>query len=78
MISAKNVAAIVSLLLVASCAAVPADPADVAREVADRERAFARTMADRDYPSFAGFLAEEAIFFNGDDPIRGRTAIAEA
>jgi len=32
------------------------------RQVADTERAFARTMADRDYASFLSFLASDAIF----------------
>ncbi len=49
-----------------------------AREVEAREVAFASTMADRDFEAFLGFIAEEAIFFAGDRPLRGRGAIGAA
>jgi len=44
-------------------------------EVMAAERAFARTMSERDHSAFASFLAEEAIFYSGDTPIRGKTAV---
>jgi ketosteroid isomerase-like protein len=40
------------------------------------ERAFAKSMADRDHAAFTSFLADEAIFFNGDSSLRGKTAVA--
>ena len=43
----------------------------------DTERAFARTMAVRDHAAFTKFLSEEAVFFSGPTPLRGRAAIAE-
>jgi uncharacterized protein (TIGR02246 family) len=43
--------------------------------VADRERAFAATMARRDGAAFATFVSEEAVFLNGGDPLTGRAAI---
>lgn len=46
--------------------------------VAAREIAFARTMADRDFEAFLGFVSPEAVFFNGNEPLRGREAVAEA
>lgn len=49
-----------------------------AAEVEAREIAFARTMADRDLAAFLTFVSPEAIFFNGNDPLKGREAIAEA
>ena len=55
---------------------VPTDGA--AREVWEREVAFARTMADRDLDAFASFLSDEAVFFAGARPLRGRAAILEA
>ena len=67
-----------SALLLSACASVAHDAEDAARGVADRERAFARTMAQRDFAGFSTFVAEEAIFFNGKEPLRGRAAIAEA
>jgi len=39
--------------------------AELKQQVADTERAFAATMKARDHAGFVGFLAEDAIFFNG-------------
>lgn len=55
-----------------------ADIAALQQQVAARERAFAKTMADRDIAAFATFVAEDAIFFNGSTPLRGRDAVVEA
>jgi len=48
-----------------------------AAEVRAREIAFAKTMADRDLDAFLTFVSPEAIFFNGNEPLRGREAIAQ-
>jgi ketosteroid isomerase-like protein len=71
----------IALALLASCASPPAPPRPVDRatleqQVADTERAFAKTMADRDHEAFARFLADETIFFSGPTPLRGKTAVA--
>jgi len=42
------------------------------------ESAFAATMAHRDYADFASFIAEEAIFFDGDNALRGKDAVLAA
>jgi ketosteroid isomerase-like protein len=47
-------------------------PADVEA----REIAFAKTMADRNLEAFLTFVSPEAVFFNGNEPLRGRDAIA--
>ena len=39
------------------------------------ERAFAKSMADRDMDAFASWLSDEAIFFTGSTPLRGKTAV---
>jgi len=57
-------------------AAAAPDLAGLQRQVADTERAFARTMAERDHAAFARFLAEEAVFFSGAEPLRGKAAVA--
>jgi ketosteroid isomerase-like protein len=49
----------------------------LAAEVETREIAFAKTMADRDFEAFLTFISPEAIFFNGNDALRGRDAIGE-
>ena len=66
--------------LLAACTA-PAPRGDVSRaerEVADTERAFAKSMADRDYTAFKSFLSEDAIFFSGATALRGKQKIADA
>lgn len=61
----------------ATAAPAPTDALAVAQaEVMAAERAFARTMADRDHAAFAGFLAEETVFFSGEQATRGRAAVA--
>jgi ketosteroid isomerase-like protein/predicted enzyme related to lactoylglutathione lyase len=45
-------------------------------EVMAAERAFARTMADRDHVAFTSFLAPEAVFLSGDAVLRGSEAVA--
>lgn len=57
---------------------VVADVAALAQQVADTERAFARTMADRDHAAFAGFLSPEAVFISSAGPLRGASAVAAA
>jgi ketosteroid isomerase-like protein len=65
--------------LLAACAGLPqgVDRAGIERQVGERERAFAKTMADRDHAAFATFVSEEAVFFTGPSPLRGRAAVAE-
>jgi ketosteroid isomerase-like protein len=66
-------------LLLTGCAATTprGDLAQLQREVADTERAFAKTMADRDFAGFQSFLAEETIFFGSKGAIRGKAAVAD-
>jgi ketosteroid isomerase-like protein len=45
------------------------------QEVFQTERAFAKTMADRDHAAFVSFLAEETVFFSGETPLRGAAAV---
>jgi ketosteroid isomerase-like protein len=49
-----------------------------AAEVAAREIAFAKTMADRDLGAFSSFISPEAVFFTGNEPLRGREEIVRA
>jgi ketosteroid isomerase-like protein len=74
----RRPALIISLLLVALAQSAPAAEPELREQVAEAERAFAKTMADRDYAAFQTFLAEEAIFFSGEKANRGKKAVAEA
>jgi ketosteroid isomerase-like protein len=51
---------------------------EIEQEIADRERAFAQTMADRDVDAFASFISAEGIFLSGAGALRGREAVVEA
>jgi len=44
-------------------------------QVIAAERAFAKSMADRDGGAFARYVSEEAIFFTGDTPLRGKSEV---
>jgi len=56
--------------------AVKLDRFALEKQVADTERAFAKTMADRDHAAFTTFLSDETVFFSGPEPLRGKTAVA--
>jgi uncharacterized protein (TIGR02246 family) len=69
----------ISLFMLAVTGAARPSNAELKKQVADTERAFAATMKARDHAAFAGFLAEEAVFFSGPGSVlRGRTAVANA
>jgi len=65
--------------LLAACAAAPVQPgvAEARQQVFATERAFAKTMADRDLRAFSEFIAAEAVFYSGPAPLRGRQQIVE-
>lgn len=69
---------LLAALGLAGCASAPpkASSAELAREVRETERAFARTMADRDHAAFASFLAEETVFFTRGTPLHGSREVA--
>lgn len=48
------------------------------QEVRNAEQRFANTMANRDFAEFQTFIASDAIFFSGDDALKGRQRIAYA
>jgi ketosteroid isomerase-like protein len=48
------------------------------RQVEATERAFARSMAERDHAAFTRHLSEQAIFFNGSQALRSKAAVANA
>jgi ketosteroid isomerase-like protein len=52
--------------------------AELQTQVRETERAFAKTMADRDHAAFARFVSEEAVFFGSKSVMRGRKAVADA
>jgi ketosteroid isomerase-like protein len=68
-------------LLLSACSVMTASnrsSVELQLEVADTERAFARTMAERDHTAFARFLSDEAVFFAGSKVLRGKQQVADA
>lgn len=76
---AAAVGLVVNAAAVASCTRTPKAPdaAAVRQQVFDTERAFARTMADRDHAAFVSFLSPETVFFSGAGPLRGSGQVAD-
>lgn len=73
--------AVLLTMLLSACAvteqATP-EPTALHAQVIAAETAFSTTMADRDLNGFATFIADEAIFFAGTQPLRGREQIVAA
>ena len=74
-----NLFIIASVVILAGCASSvqQADQVNLQQQVMDTERAFARTMANRDHAAFASFVSDEAIFFSGEKPLHGRQQVAD-
>jgi len=65
--------------LLGACSSSPvvrSDRASAEKQVADTERAFAKTMADRDHAAFTSFLSDDTVFFSGPTPLHGKAAVA--
>jgi ketosteroid isomerase-like protein len=69
----------ISMFMLAFAGAARPSNAELKKQVAETERAFAATMKARDHAAFTGFLSDEAVFFSGPGKVqRGRAAVAEA
>lgn len=63
-------------LLASTAVSAGADVATLALQVTLAEKAFARSMAERDHESFASWLSAQAVFFSERGVLRGRAAVA--
>ena len=71
-----GIGALVAILSMPSSFAVAQVESDDPNEqVAAVERAFAKTMADRDHAAFESFLSEEAVFLSGTTARGGKQAV---
>jgi ketosteroid isomerase-like protein len=57
--------------------AQPPDLVLLRQQVTDTERAFARSMAERNHAAFVALLSEQAHFYAGATVLRGKAAVAE-
>jgi ketosteroid isomerase-like protein len=71
------VAPLVALAVSGGSVAAQSIASDRAAEVQAAERAFAKTMADRDHAAFVSFLADEAVFLGPKETLRGKAAVAK-
>jgi ketosteroid isomerase-like protein len=77
--SALRCLGLVVALGLVSCSPCPEEQVKgTAAEVEAAEIAFAKTMADRDKAAFLSFISPEAVFFKGNEPLRGQEAIDQA
>jgi ketosteroid isomerase-like protein len=67
-----------ALLLAGATAAAQSSLEARRAEVFAAERAFARTMAERDFAAFGRYVAADCVFFSGDTPLRGHAAVLAA
>lgn len=66
------------MLVVYSCTRISNENINTAAsEVEARELAFAKTMEDRDFEAFLSFVSPEAVFFKGNEPLRGHAEISQ-
>lgn len=70
--------ALLTTLLLPMSAHTQADPQSLRSQVLATERAFARSMAERDFSGFARHLSEHAVFWNGPVPLQGKAAVMSA
>ena len=73
----KTLWTLLMVLALGACASVaPAPPAaELAAQARAAETAFAKSMADRDFAAFSALIADDAVFINGGQPLRGKAAI---
>lgn len=72
----------VSLWAALSAALLPAQaapaPDELRAQVESAERAFARSMAQRDHAAFTALLSEQAVFYAPNRVLRGKAEVAAA
>ncbi|MBT8136208.1 MAG: nuclear transport factor 2 family protein [Gammaproteobacteria bacterium] len=71
-----RVATLLLVVLLPACATVP-DAVELQEQVAAIERGFAATMRERNFAAFQSYLADDAIFMAGKQPLRGKAAVSE-
>lgn len=70
-------ALIAAAALAGACAAMPQTAETARAEVFAAERAFARSMAERDLAAFARHVADDTLFFGGRQVLRGKAAVVD-
>ena len=73
----QNLAILIFCLSNLGCVASQSLPTheEARLQVLETEAAFAKTMADRDHGAFSTFIADNAVFFAGKEPLRGKQQV---
>jgi ketosteroid isomerase-like protein len=74
----STLASCLILMIGWSAASIVQASDDLRLQVEETERAFAKTMADRDFDAFVSFLADEAVFFSGPTALSGKQQVSDA
>jgi len=69
---------VLAMLLAAPWQAATSAPGSPQQQVFAAERAFAKSMADRDASAFARHVSDEAIFFNDGGVLHGKQEVVAA
>lgn len=75
MIRVPSRLALATLIATTACSLAMSAPLSPQDQVFAAERAFARSMADRDRAAFAAHVADEAVFFTAAVPLRGKAEV---
>jgi ketosteroid isomerase-like protein len=65
------------LFLAIVCPVWPQSNAELKEQVRATERAFAKSMADRDHAAFVSYLSDETVFFGANGVQRGVKQVAD-
>jgi ketosteroid isomerase-like protein len=73
----KSLLSLVGVIFITGCAVITSPPSGLTAQlqVFEAEKAFAATMRDRDLAAFGNFIDQEAIFFTGPEPLRGKSEV---
>ena len=73
----KSLISFVGIIFLTGCTAITSPPSGLSaqQQVFEAEKAFAATMQDRDFAAFGNFIDQEAVFFTGTKPLRGKTEV---
>src|SRR5262249_16153968 len=66
-----------TVMVLLAAALMAQSNAGLREQVRETERAFARTMADREHAAFVTFLSEEAVFIGGNGVLRGPRQVGD-
>ncbi len=69
--------AVLGVMIFSISSPITAAPPSVIEQVFAVERAFAKSMAERNFDDFTRFISEEAVFFAGTRPLRGKAQITD-